>query len=719
MTRNSDATAPADLPADPTRAGDRARRDPFGIGTPRQPGWDVLGVVPGGFDPVVHGDPSTSPRGVVDEVVEVRRNGVVSGVVGSLAAGVAVAWFSRAAAGGTWLDWTVTAVLGVLAVLHLSAFVDGRVPLAVIDQHGVRLRFGRTWQGLPWPSIDHVVHRPRTGLFRDGRLVVEPFEADDVVAALDGRARRQAWVTRLLHGGAFALPLGLSTRVVGAPDLTEALLRLADDDVEIVVPEPVAAVAEVVEPDTEAGTEAGIEDEPEVRSDLADPAPEVDDVPPTQPVAAYTVARDLPVLTSVGRWDEERDRDEQPATTPTYDEQPLDEIRDETGDEGTDERDDERDDETAGSRPEVRRVAPWAAALIARVAEYRRRGREREDDSVVAWSEEGASAGHDDRADDRADDGWDDDRSDAEATGPIAVVPAVRASATPLPLRDLRGAARSEHEAEGRLPEASELRRSGEPELPTYTFDEVATLAGPADDGTPADEPVEPVIGPELTAARARLGLSVDQVAERTRIRPHVIEAIEVDDFGPCGGDFYARGHLRTLTRVLGVDSAELLAAYDERYADAPIDARRVFEAELAGATGGGLRATRGGPNWSVLVAAVMSLVLLWSVAQLLFEGDREVESTSGAAGLSSGTAAAAVGLELQAGEVDASLTVRDGDGAVVWQGDLAAGETHSVEAVPPLRISSTDGSVTARVSGGEVAALGEAGTAVQRTLVP
>ena len=86
-----------------------------------------------------------------------------------------------------------------------------------------------------------------------------------------------------------------------------------------------------------------------------------------------------------------------------------------------------------------------------------------------------------------------------------------------------------------------------------------------------AIEPAEePVIGPEFAAARTRLGLSVDQLAERTRIRPHVIESIEVDDFAPCGGDFYARGHLRTLARVLGVDAAPLLASYDERYADAP-----------------------------------------------------------------------------------------------------------------------------------------------------
>ena len=143
-------------------------------------------------------------------------------------------------------------------------------------------------------------------------------------------------------------------------------------------------------------------------------------------------------------------------------------------------------------------------------------------------------------------------------------------------------------------------------------------------------EPAEdPVIGPELAAARTRLGLTVDQLAERTRIRPHVIEAIEVDDFEPCGGDFYARGHLRTLARVLGVDVAPLLASYDERYAHAPINPRRVFEAELATGANGSIRSTRGGPNWSVLVAVVMALVLCWSIARLVMDTPPELRGTT------------------------------------------------------------------------------------------
>ena len=134
----------------------------------------------------------------------------------------------------------------------------------------------------------------------------------------------------------------------------------------------------------------------------------------------------------------------------------------------------------------------------------------------------------------------------------------------------------------------------------------ISTLGEPVDplviDDFVTEPAYDPVIGPELAAARVRVGLSVDQLAERTRIRPHVIESIEVDDFAPCGGDFYARGHLRTLARVLGKDPAPLLEKFDKRYATAPINARRVFEAELATGMTGSMRSTsaaRTGRCWS------------------------------------------------------------------------------------------------------------------------
>ncbi len=70
-------------------------------------------------------------------------------------------------------------------------------------------------------------------------------------------------------------------------------------------------------------------------------------------------------------------------------------------------------------------------------------------------------------------------------------------------------------------------------------------------------------IGETLTVARERAGMSVAQVSERTRIRETIIRGIESDDYAACGGDFYARGHIRAIAKVIGTDSGPLIGEYD------------------------------------------------------------------------------------------------------------------------------------------------------------
>jgi len=79
-------------------------------------------------------------------------------------------------------------------------------------------------------------------------------------------------------------------------------------------------------------------------------------------------------------------------------------------------------------------------------------------------------------------------------------------------------------------------------------------------------------IGQTLSAARLAAGFTVADLSARTRVRESVLEGIEEEDFVPCGGDFYARGHIRGLSRALGLDPAPLLAEYDREHAssDAP-----------------------------------------------------------------------------------------------------------------------------------------------------
>jgi len=70
-------------------------------------------------------------------------------------------------------------------------------------------------------------------------------------------------------------------------------------------------------------------------------------------------------------------------------------------------------------------------------------------------------------------------------------------------------------------------------------------------------------IGQALAEARHRAGLTVTQVSERTRIRETIIRAVEDDDYSTCGGDFYARGNIRSIARVVGTDPEPLIREYD------------------------------------------------------------------------------------------------------------------------------------------------------------
>jgi cytoskeletal protein RodZ len=56
------------------------------------------------------------------------------------------------------------------------------------------------------------------------------------------------------------------------------------------------------------------------------------------------------------------------------------------------------------------------------------------------------------------------------------------------------------------------------------------------------------------------------QVSQETRIRESIVRAIEHDDFSPCGGDFYARGHIRSIANVVGADPVPLIREYDEEH---------------------------------------------------------------------------------------------------------------------------------------------------------
>ena len=70
-------------------------------------------------------------------------------------------------------------------------------------------------------------------------------------------------------------------------------------------------------------------------------------------------------------------------------------------------------------------------------------------------------------------------------------------------------------------------------------------------------------IGEALAQARHQAGLTVAEVSQRTRIREAFIRDIENNDYSACGGDFYARGHIRAIAKATGVAPEPLIREFD------------------------------------------------------------------------------------------------------------------------------------------------------------
>jgi cytoskeleton protein RodZ len=123
-------------------------------------------------------------------------------------------------------------------------------------------------------------------------------------------------------------------------------------------------------------------------------------------------------------------------------------------------------------------------------------------------------------------------------------------------------------------------------------------------------------VGETLSHARRTRGLSVDDVSADTRIRATLIYAIEEDRFEICGGAVYARGHIRSIARVVGVDAEPLIGEFDAArgvpaVVAAVASAQPTDKSVVA-------RTERRGPNWTVATAAALVVICGVALALLL-----------------------------------------------------------------------------------------------------
>jgi cytoskeletal protein RodZ len=262
----------------------------------------------------------------------------------------------------------------------------------------------------------------------------------------------------------------------------------------------------------------------------------------------------------------------------------------------------------------------------------------------------------------------------------------------------------------------------------------------------------EPPLGATLRAAREERGMSVLDVSRSINLRETVVRAIEADDFTLCGGDVYARGHLRAYARLVGLDAASLVRSYDERTGAPPEGARMALLED------DDVPLERGRPNWALLVGAALVVVVALLGWQLVGELRGPARPTQPVAGTTAPPVTAPTGTSTSTprptdtpsstapaagtptnvpttppttavpGQVavtlkltdDSWVEVRDAKGRTVYSGLLARGDAKRFSDDAPLRLTlGNAGGVELTVNGTSLGAAGKAGEVKRLTFRP
>jgi transcriptional regulator with XRE-family HTH domain len=190
-------------------------------------------------------------------------------------------------------------------------------------------------------------------------------------------------------------------------------------------------------------------------------------------------------------------------------------------------------------------------------------------------------------------------------------------------------------------------------------------------------------IGEALADARRQAGLTVAEVSHQTRIRESIIRDIEQDDFAACGGDFYARGHIRSVAGAVGTDPVPLIREYDAEHGPpGAIRAADVFEPSRPVKI-----RERHSPSLSLIVALVLLAIIGFGTYRLVSHGSpakptaapthRATASAKPKAHPSaSARPASDVVIKLVANEDCWVLLTRHSDGSQIYMGVVPAGSS-------------------------------------------
>jgi cytoskeleton protein RodZ len=233
-------------------------------------------------------------------------------------------------------------------------------------------------------------------------------------------------------------------------------------------------------------------------------------------------------------------------------------------------------------------------------------------------------------------------------------------------------------------------------------------------------------LGSMITKARKDAGLSIDDLSAATNIRGPLLKQMESDNFTQCGGETYARGHLRNMATKLNVDPQLFLTAFEDEQMHVDRSMQDLLVENSVMREPGESRKV----SWKVLVVISISTLFIAGFAQILISNNSTpdipvaleeiTEPSTSAEPTTQPTDEPAVstgeGVEviIEATRAKSWLFVSDSTGRTLFSGQLSQGASKTFTTSKQLNLKvGNAGGVDLSVNGKKVDPLGTDGQVV------
>ena len=237
-------------------------------------------------------------------------------------------------------------------------------------------------------------------------------------------------------------------------------------------------------------------------------------------------------------------------------------------------------------------------------------------------------------------------------------------------------------------------------------------------------------LGSMISKARKDAGLSIDDLSAATNIRTTLLRDIENNNFSQCGGDTYARGHLRNIAIKLNVDPQIFLTVFEDEQMHVDRTMQDLLIENNVMREPKEVRKV----SWKALVTISVASLLVAGLAQIIISNDSTpdiplaTEETTTPSPSAEPTASEEVvptdeatistgkGVEVVINAVRAKswVFVSDTTGRVLFSGQIAQGKTKTFSSSEQLNLRiGNAGGVDLSVNGKKIDSLGADGQVV------